>query len=123
IVRVLSFEWRDQGHGGRWGNVWLWANALGSFGASFVWGVALSNLLYGVPLNSSGDYTGTFWDLFNGYTIVGGLAVVLLFALHGATFLTLRTTGSLCERSLRAARRLALPAVALASGFLVATVF
>ena len=123
IVRVLSFEWRDKGTGGRWGRVWMWANSLGSFGASFVWGVALSNLLYGVPIDSSGDYTGSFWDLFNGYTIGGGLTVVVLFALHGATFLTLRTTGRLCERSLRAARRLVLPAGALTIAFLVATVF
>src|SRR3954451_15250307 len=41
IVRVLSFEWRDKGSEARWGGLWLWANALGSFGASFVWGVAL----------------------------------------------------------------------------------
>ena len=100
----------------------MWANSLGSFGASFVWGVALSNLLYGVPIDSSGDYTGSFWDLFNGYTLVGGVAVVLLFALHGATFLTIRTTGPLCERSARAARVLLLPAAAIGIGFLVSTV-
>jgi cytochrome d ubiquinol oxidase subunit II len=122
IVRVVSFEWRSKSQSQRWRNVWLWANALGSFGASFVWGVAFSNLLYGLPINSSGDYTGTFWDLFNGYTVVGGLAVVLLFALHGATFLTIRTTGPLCERAARAARILLLPAVAVGIGFLVSTV-
>ncbi len=112
IVRVLSFEWRAKGEGPRWRAVWAWANALGSFGASFVWGVAFANLLNGVPINSSGDFAGTFGDLFSGYTVVAGLAVVLLFAFHGATYLTIRTRGDLCERASAAARRLS-PAAAL----------
>ncbi len=46
-----------------------------------------------------GDYAGDFWDLFSAYTVAAGLAVVLLFAFHGATFLTLRTTGELAARA------------------------
>jgi cytochrome bd ubiquinol oxidase subunit II len=122
IVRVLSFEWRERADDPRWRTVWLYANSLGSFGAAFVWGVGLSNLLYGIALNGDGDFTGSFWDLFNAYTIVGGLAVVALFAYHGATFLTLRTQGSLCERAQQTAQRLALPATALAAGFCIWTV-
>ena len=49
-------------------------------------------------------------------------AVVLLFAFHGATFLTLRTVGELAERALRTARRLAIPAALLAAAWLVWTV-
>jgi cytochrome bd ubiquinol oxidase subunit II len=122
IVRVLSFEWRGRSSTRRWRATWTWANALGSFGASFVWGVALSALLFGMPLDSNGDFTGTFWDLFHPYTVVAGLAIVALFAFHGATFLTLRTTGDLCDRAARAARRLSLPAVAFVAAFLVWTV-
>ena len=122
IVRVVSFEWRDKGDSARWRRVWLWANAGGSAGIALIWGIGLSNLLHGVPLNSNGDYAGSFWDLFNGYTILGGIAFLLLFAFHGATFLTLRTTGDLCERSRRAARMLAVPAVAVVAGYLIWTV-
>jgi cytochrome d ubiquinol oxidase subunit II len=122
IVRVLSFEWRAKSDSARWRAVWTAANTIGSFGASFVWGVGLANLLHGVPLDSSGDFTGTFWDLFSLYTVVAGLAFVLLFAFHGATFLTLRTRGDLCERAGHAARRLSLPAAAVAAAFLVWTV-
>jgi cytochrome d ubiquinol oxidase subunit II len=122
IVRVVSFEWRTKSTSPRWRAVWMWANTLGSFGASLVWGVGLSALLYGVPLDSKGDFTGTFWDLFHPYTVVAGLAVVALFAFHGATFLTIRTNGVLCERAARAARRLSIPASALAAGFLIWTV-
>ena len=122
IIRVVSFEWRGKSSSPRWRSVWLGANAVGSFGAALVWGVGLSALLYGTPLASNGDFTGTFWDLFNGYTLFAGLTVVVFFAFHGAVFLTLRTTGDLCERALKAARMLALPAAALAAAFAILTV-
>jgi cytochrome d ubiquinol oxidase subunit II len=122
IIRVVSFEWRAQSKSPRWRAVWTWANAIGSFGAAFVWGVGLSNLVYGVPLDSNGNFTGTFWDLFSAYTVFAGIAVVLFFVFHGAVFLTLRTTGDLCERALRAARVLALPAAGVAAAFMVWTV-
>jgi cytochrome d ubiquinol oxidase subunit II len=122
IIRVVSFEWRSKRTGAGWRTMWLWANAVGSFGASLIWGVGLANLVYGVPLNSDGDFAGDFWDLFSWYTILAGLAVVLVFAFHGATFLTMRTTGDLCERASRTARRLSLPAAVVGTGLLVATV-
>jgi cytochrome d ubiquinol oxidase subunit II len=122
IVRVLSFEWRERSESPRWRAFWLWANTIGSFGASLVWGVALSALLYGTPINSSQDFTGTFWDLFNWFTVLAGIAVVLLFAFHGATFLTLRTTGALCERAAATARKLSVVAGAAGAAFLVSTV-
>jgi|SRR5436190_2141319 len=122
IVRVLSFEWRNKGNGTRWRRVWLWANAGGSTGIALIWGIALANLIHGVPLDSHGDYTGNLADLFNGYTVLAGIAFVLLFAFHGATFLTLRTTGDLFERVRRAARVLAVPTVAVGAAFLCWTV-
>ena len=64
IIRVLSFEWRTKAQSARWRTVWTWANTVGSLGASLVWGVGLSALLYGVPINSSGDFSGDFADLF-----------------------------------------------------------
>jgi cytochrome d ubiquinol oxidase subunit II len=75
-----------------------------------------------VPINSSGDFSGTFWDLFGVYTVLGGVTLVLLFAFHGATFLTLRTTGDLCERAAAAARRLSPVAALAAAAFLSWTV-
>jgi cytochrome bd ubiquinol oxidase subunit II len=113
IVRVVSFEWREKGEGSRWRGVWMWANTIGSTGASFIWGVALANLVYGVPIDSKGDFTGDLLDLFSLYTVAAGLTVVALFAFQGASFLTLRTTGELRERAGAFARRLSLPAAAL----------
>jgi len=122
IIRVISFEWRSKSKSPRWRRVWLWANAVGSFGASLIWGIAFANLLYGTPINSSNDFDGTFWNLFNGYTVVAGLAVVAIFAFHGATYLTLRTQGDLLERARQAARGLSLLAAALGAAFLAWTV-
>jgi cytochrome d ubiquinol oxidase subunit II len=75
-----------------------------------------------VPINSSGDFDGTFWDLFNAYTLLGGVAVVLLFAFHGATYLTLRTTGELCRRAAAAAGRLSIAAAVVGAAYLIWTV-
>src|SRR3954453_4536426 len=122
IVRVISFEWRSKAESARWRAVWLWANAVGSIGAALIWGVGLSDLLYGVPINSSGDFDGTFWDLFSVYSVLGGVTVVLLFAFHGATYLTIRTTGDLCERAAATARRLAIAAALAGAAFLAWTV-
>ena len=122
IIRVVSFEWGDKSDSPRWRRTWMWANAVGSFGASLIWGVGLANLLYGVPIDSSGEFSGTFWDLFSLYTVLGGVTVVLLFAFHGATYLTIRTSGGLCERAAAAARRLSVAAALVATAFFAWTV-
>jgi cytochrome d ubiquinol oxidase subunit II len=122
IVRVLSFEWRERDAGARWRGAWRWANTVSSVGAPFLWGVALAALLYGVPLDGNGDFSGNVLDLFNGYTVAAGAAVALLFALHGATFLSLRAEGALRERAAVAARRLSLPVALVVAAFLAWTV-
>ena len=122
IVRVVSFEWRSKSESAGWRSAWTWANTIASFGAALVWGVGLANLVNGVPIDSDGDFAGSLADLFSPYTVFAGITVVLLFAFHGATFLTLRTTGELVVRSERAARRLAAPAALVAATFLVWTV-
>ena len=75
-----------------------------------------------MPINSNGDFAGSFWDLFNLYTLLGGVAVLLLFAFHGATYLTLRTTGELCRRAAAAAGRLSIAAAVVGAGYLIWTV-
>ena len=121
IVRVLSFEWREKAHGSCWKAFWTWMNTIGSVGAPFMWGIALASLLHGVPIASDQTFAGDFGDLFSAYTIFAGIAVCLLFALHGAVFLTLRTLGDLRERARRTASRLAPAAAVVGAGFLVWT--
>jgi len=122
IVRVLSFEWRSKRDSPGWRTGWMWANTLGSVGASFVWGVGLSSLLYGLPIDSDHVYTGGLIDLFNWYTILGGIAVVLVFTCHGASFLTLKVGGHLRERTVYTAQRLSILAFVGGGLYLAATV-
>jgi cytochrome d ubiquinol oxidase subunit II len=123
IIRVVSFEWRSKSESPRWRTVWLWANALGSTGIALVWGIALANLIHGVPLDSNGDYDGNLVDLFTPYTLAAGVAFVFVFAFHGATYLGLRTEGALYRRVETAARRLAFPAAIVGTTFMIWTVF
>ncbi|HET7854975.1 MAG TPA: cytochrome d ubiquinol oxidase subunit II [Gaiellaceae bacterium] len=122
IVRVVSFEWRTKGESPRWRAAWLWANAIGSTGIALVWGIGLASLIHGVPLDSNGDYDGNLVDLFTGYTVFAGIAFALVFAFHGASYLSLRTTGELLKRVRVAARRLAIPAAVAGAAFLIWTV-
>jgi cytochrome bd ubiquinol oxidase subunit II len=110
IVRVVSFEWREKRESRRWRMTWSWANTIGSVGAPFIWGLALANLVHGVPLDSSHAFSGNVLDLFSAYTVFAGVAVVVLFAQHGATYLALRTSGDFRERARATARRLSVPA-------------
>jgi cytochrome d ubiquinol oxidase subunit II len=121
IVRVLSFEWRERAESPRWKAFWAWMNTFGSVGAPLLWGIALASLLHGVPIASDQTYAGNFGDLFSGYSILAGIAVCLLFALHGAVYLTLRTLGDLRERAQRAASRLAPATAVVGAAFLVWT--
>ena len=121
ILRVLSFEWRGKAESARWRSVWAWLNTVASFGAPFLWGIALSSLLHGVPVASDGTFAGDVGDLFSVYSVVAGIAVCLLFALHGAVFLALRTLGDLRVRATRTAARIAPVAAVVGAGFLVWT--
>jgi cytochrome d ubiquinol oxidase subunit II len=80
IIRVVSFEWRSKSESPRWRAAWLWANAFGSAGIALVWGIALANLIHGVPIDSNGDYDGNLVDLFTGYTVFAGIAVLAVAA-------------------------------------------
>ena len=124
IVRVLSFEWRERPPGLALARpVGLGEHDRQPRCIALIWGVALLE-----PRSTACRSTraatsaGDFWDLFNVYTLLGGVAVVLLFAFHGATYLTLRTTGELCRRAAAAAGGLSIAAAVVSAGYLIWTV-
>ena len=84
-------------------------------------GIALGNLLHGVPIGSDQEYAGNLVDLLNPYSLCCGLVLVLLCLLHGASFLALRTSGELRERALRVGRLLGPLAAVAVTGFAVWT--
>jgi cytochrome bd ubiquinol oxidase subunit II len=113
IVRGVAFEFRSKDKNPRWRSLWDWLIFLGSFVPALLWGVALANIVKGVPIDASKNYAGGFFNLLNPYALVGGLTSLTGFTLHGAIFLTLKTTDDLMERAHTTASQLWLPTVAL----------
>ncbi len=103
IVRGVAFEFRSKDENPAWRRTWDWMIFVGSAIPALLWGVAVTNLIKGVPINAKMQYTGTFFDLLSPYTLVGGLAFLLVFTFHGALYLTLKTEGDMVRRARNAA--------------------
>ena len=121
IARGVSFEFYGKRDSPRWRRAWDAATTGGSLLAPLLIGVALGNLLHGVPIGTDQEYAGTFTDLLNPYSLFTGLTVVLVCLLHGASFLALKTAGEVRERALGVGRRIAPVAAAAVLGFAVWT--
>jgi cytochrome d ubiquinol oxidase subunit II len=121
MVRGVSLEYRGKRDDERWRKTWTWCTTLGSLLIPLLLGIGLGDLLVGLPINSSHDFTGNFADLLTGYGIWTGLTLVGLCLLHGAAFLKLRTTDQLRERAMAAAQPLGWAAIALVVGWVIWT--
>ena len=121
IVRVMALEYRNKHDDAVWQRRWDVAIVASSAVPALLWGVAFANIVGGSPLGADGAYAGTFWDLLRPYTLLGGAVTLLLFALHGAHFLALRSEGTVRERANRIAARLWAPTVVAVAGFAVWT--
>jgi cytochrome d ubiquinol oxidase subunit II len=119
IVRGVAFEFRSKDKNPRWRSLWDWALCFGSFVPALLWGIAMANLIRGVPIDQNMHYTGDFLHLLSLFALVGGLAALSLFTLHGAIFLNLKTTNDLRERSRQVAMRIWPITILLVFGFVV----
>jgi cytochrome bd ubiquinol oxidase subunit II len=114
IVRGVAFEFRSKHDDPRWRSVWDWSIFFGSAVPALLWGVAFGNLVNGVPIDGEMHFTGNFFDLLNGYTLVCGLAALTVFVLHGAIFLSLKTNGVVRQRAEAVAEKAWYPTVVVA---------
>jgi len=121
IIRGVAFEFRGKRDAARWRRSWDVSLTVGSLLAPLLIGVGLADLLHGLPINSAQNYTGSFWTLLQPYALFTGVTLVLICLLHGATFLSLRTTGEMHERSRRIARTVAPFTAAAVVGFAIWT--
>lgn len=103
IVRGVAFEFRSKDESSQWRSTWDWMIFIGSALPALLWGVAVTNLIQGIPINAKMQYAGTFFDLLSPYTLVGGIAFLLVFLFHGALFLTLKIEGEMIQRARRGA--------------------
>ncbi|ACL19367.1 cytochrome d ubiquinol oxidase subunit II [Desulfitobacterium hafniense] len=99
ILRGVAFEFRSSDRSPRWRSAWDGGIFVGSLLSAILWGVAVTNILRGVPINGEMQYVGTFFDLLSPYTLLGGVTTLLLFTVHGALYLTLKTEGEMVRRA------------------------
>jgi cytochrome bd ubiquinol oxidase subunit II len=101
MARGTSFEFRRKRDSAAWRRMWDILLTVGSVLVPLLVGIALGDLLHGLPIDSSQNYTGSFWDLLQPYGVYTGITLVAICILHGATFITLKTTGEVADRAAR----------------------
>jgi cytochrome d ubiquinol oxidase subunit II len=121
IGRGVAFEYRGKVDHPRWRARWDAAIVFGSAVPAFTWGLLFANLVRGVELGPDGVVRSDLLDLLNPYALVGGLATLTLFVLHGAVFLALKTDGPVRRRARVVARTAAPAATAALFAFLMWT--
>ncbi len=95
IFRAVSIEFRGKRDSAAWKRFWDFSFSGASFLATFLFGVAAGNALIGIPINSDGVFTGSFFGLVRPFPILIGLLTVFFAVMHGAIFLYLKTEGEL----------------------------
>ncbi|NMM48161.1 cytochrome d ubiquinol oxidase subunit II [Marinigracilibium pacificum] len=95
IFRAVSIEFRSKEESKRWRKNWDIAFSAGSVVAALLFGIAIGNIIIGMALDQEKIYVGSFLDLITPYTFLTGIFNVVMFAMHGAIYLTIKTEGKL----------------------------
>ena len=140
ILRGVSFEYRHRGRSEKWMNWFDWFIVLGSAAPALLWGVAVANIVNGMPIiateagveqqgfvSATGGhvFTGSLITLLvngGGYALLGGLTTLLLFWTHGVQYIALKTDGVVRDRAYALGRRLGVITIVVAALFLLWTV-
>ncbi len=101
ILRAVSLEFRA--HDPARKKIWEGAFVAGSFLPALLFGVALGNVVAGVPIGPGMEYAGTFFTLLRPLPLVFGLLGLAAFLLHGSAWAALKTDGELRLRARKAA--------------------
>jgi cytochrome d ubiquinol oxidase subunit II len=120
--RGIAIEFRHHIADPLWQAAWDAVFAVSSLLLALLYGVAVGNVVTGVPIDARGYFQGLFGWMLNPYALITGVFSVAVLMLHGAHYLALKTEGPLQERSRRAGRRL-WPAVAALAVLLTAATF
>jgi len=98
ILRTVAIEFRSKRESERWRSTWDWFFTISSLGITVLLGVALGNIIQGVPIDQDGNMDVDLVSLLNPYALFVGITAVAMFCLHGGIFLTLKTEGELLDR-------------------------
>jgi cytochrome d ubiquinol oxidase subunit II len=121
MARGVSFEYRAKVEGTRWAASWQWAMTVSSLALPLLIGVALGDLVHGLPIDQAHQFTGSFWTLLQPYGLWTGVTLLALSLLSGSTFLALRTSGAVSSRAAAIAPYAGWSAAALLTGLIVWT--
>ncbi|TKA21140.1 cytochrome d ubiquinol oxidase subunit II [Xanthomonas euvesicatoria] len=117
ILRPVGFKFRGKLVSPRWRSTWDWALFVGGFIPALIMGVAVGNVLLGVPFHFDDSmrtfYTGNLLGLLTPFALLAGLLSVAMLLAHGAAMLVLKTDGPVAERAARFGGIAALCALAL----------
>jgi len=119
IVRALGFDYRGKVDDPTWRKRWDVAIFVGSAVPALLWGVALTNVVMGLPIDADKEFTGNLFTLLNPVGLLGGLTTVALFLTHGALFIALKTEGDVRHEARRLAVKIGAVAAVLAVLLLV----
>jgi cytochrome d ubiquinol oxidase subunit II len=101
ILRGLGLEFGHQLDDPLWRQAWDVAFSLSSAVLAVLFGVALGNVLRGVPLDANGEFQGSFSLLLNPFAILSGLLSLVVLSVHGAAYLAVKTDGVVRDRARR----------------------
>lgn len=118
ILRPVGFKYRSKRPGRRWRSVWDWALFTGGFVPALLFGVAVGNVLIGLPFTLDADlrssWQGSFFGLLNPFALLCGLLSVSMLLLHGSTWLAMKVErGPVRERARALTPVFALGSIAL----------
>ncbi|MEU7766393.1 cytochrome d ubiquinol oxidase subunit II [Nocardia sp. NPDC049190] len=117
ILRICAIEYRGKINDPRWRARCDIGIGIGSWIPALAWGWVFGNVVHGVALNEKKQFAGSVWDLFGPYALLAGVATGLLFALHGAMFLALKTGGEVRDDARHTARLLLAPTAVVVGAF------
>jgi len=105
ILRPVAFKFRSKRESPQWRARWDGVLFFSGLVPALIFGVAVGNVLQGVPFRFATDmhihYDGSFFGLLNPFALLCGLVSVAMMAMHGAAWLQLKTAGPVAERSRR----------------------
>lgn len=125
IIRPVGIKYRSKMPQAIWRSTCDWLLSSAAFVGAMIFGVAVGNVILGVPFHFNPDlrvfYTGTFWALLNPFALLCGLVSVTMIIMQGGYYLATKTEAPLRQRALNAARLMSLLVVLLfaAGGFWV----
>lgn len=105
ILRPVGFKFRSKRDSAQWRSRWDWVLFFGGFVPALIFGVAVGNVLQGVPFRFDADlkiyYEGTFFGLLNPFALLCGLLSVAMLVMHGSAWLIIKTSGEISNRARR----------------------